>query len=115
MALSKDQDPTYMIRAIPSNASDNIYCTLLAQSAVHGAMAGYSGFTVGPVNSRHAYIPISRVTETQNTVKLTDRMWARLLASTNQPSFLGCNEASQKKVDGETIDDVINNTSIASS
>lgn len=48
-----------MIRAIPSNASDNIYCTLLAHSAVHGAMAGYSGFTVGPVNSRHAYIPIS--------------------------------------------------------
>ncbi|PQQ00090.1 ATP-dependent 6-phosphofructokinase 4 chloroplastic isoform X2 [Prunus yedoensis var. nudiflora] len=81
-------DPTYMIRAIPSNASDNIYCTLLAQSAVHGAMAGFSGFTVGPVNSRHAYIPISRVTETQNTVSLTDRMWARLLASTNQPSFL---------------------------
>ncbi|GLU20879.1 hypothetical protein SLE2022_370560 [Rubroshorea leprosula] len=55
-------DPTYMIRAIPSNASDNIYCTLLAQSAVHGAMAGYTGFTVGPVNSRHAYIPIARVT-----------------------------------------------------
>lgn len=51
-------DPTYMIRAIPSNASDNIYCTLLAQSAVHGAMAGFTGFTVGPVNSRHAYIPI---------------------------------------------------------
>ncbi|XP_019240544.1 PREDICTED: ATP-dependent 6-phosphofructokinase 4, chloroplastic isoform X2 [Nicotiana attenuata] len=44
-------DPTYMIRAIPSNASDNIYCTLLAQSAVHGAMAGFTGFTVGPVNS----------------------------------------------------------------
>lgn len=52
-------DPTYMIRAIPSNASDNIYCTLLAQSAVHGAMAGYTGFTVGPVNGRHAYIPIA--------------------------------------------------------
>ena len=48
-----------MIRAIPSNASDNVYCTLLAQSAVHGAMAGYTGFTVGPVNSRHAYIPIA--------------------------------------------------------
>lgn len=50
-------DPTYMIRAVPSNASDNIYSTLLAQSAVHGAMAGYTGFTVGPVNGRHAYIP----------------------------------------------------------
>ncbi|CAI9295791.1 unnamed protein product [Lactuca saligna] len=81
-------DPTYMIRAVPSNAYDNIYCTLLAQSAVHGAMAGFSGFTVGPVNSRHAYIPIQRVTEATNVVKLTDRMWARLLASTNQPTFL---------------------------
>ena len=52
-------DPTYMIRAIPSNASDNVYCTLLAQSAIHGAMAGFTGFTVGPVNGRHAYIPTS--------------------------------------------------------
>lgn len=50
-------DPTYMIRAIPSNASDNVYCTLLAHSVIHGAMAGYTGFTVGSVNGRHAYIP----------------------------------------------------------
>ncbi|KAL6580626.1 ATP-dependent 6-phosphofructokinase 4, chloroplastic [Orobanche minor] len=105
-------DPTYMIRAVPSNASDNIYCTLLAQSAVHGAMAGYTGFTVGPVNSRHAYIPISRVTETQNTVKLTDRMWARLLASTNQPSFLSC-EVVQGSVNRQIIDE-IHNTKITS-
>lgn len=46
-----------MIRAVPSNASDNVYCTLLAHSALHGTMAGYTGFTVGPVNGRHAYIP----------------------------------------------------------
>jgi len=50
-------DPTYMIRAIPSNAADNVYCTLLAQSAVHGAMAGFTGFTVGLVNGRQTYIP----------------------------------------------------------
>lgn len=97
-------DPTYMIRAIPSNASDNIYCTLLAHSAVHGAMAGYTGFTVGPVNSRHAYIPIARVTEKTNTVKLTDRMWARVLASTNQPSFLQNSEMLREKVDQEILD-----------
>ncbi|XP_058206676.1 ATP-dependent 6-phosphofructokinase 3-like [Rhododendron vialii] len=81
-------DPTYMIRAIPSNASDNVYCTLLAQSAVHGAMAGYTGFTVGPVNGRHCYIPFYRINEGQNNVVITDRMWARLLSSTNQPSFI---------------------------
>ncbi|KAL0349249.1 UNVERIFIED_CONTAM: ATP-dependent 6-phosphofructokinase, partial [Sesamum angustifolium] len=52
-------DPTYMIRAIPSNAADNVYCTLLAQSAVHGAMAGYTGFTSGLVNGRQTYIPFN--------------------------------------------------------
>ncbi|XP_061359324.1 uncharacterized protein LOC133303430 [Gastrolobium bilobum] len=80
-------DPTYMIRAVPSIASDNVYCTLLAHSAVNGAMAGYTGFIVGPVNDRHAYIPFYRINETQKKVVITDRMWARLLSLTNQPSF----------------------------
>ncbi|KAK4796149.1 hypothetical protein SAY86_028475 [Trapa natans] len=107
MAISmKYIDPTYMIRAVPSNASDNVYCTLLAQSAVHGAMAGYTGFTVGPVNSKHAYIPIARVTETTNTVKLTDRMWARLLSSTNQPSFLNNPEGLRGKVDEAILEEI---------
>ncbi|PKI47170.1 ATP-dependent 6-phosphofructokinase 6-like [Punica granatum] len=106
-------DPTYMIRAIPSNASDNVYCTLLAQSAVHGAMAGYTGFTVGLVNGRHTYIPFNRITEKQNKVVITDRMWARLLSSTNQPSFLGTKGVSDDKdeepsaqlLDGENVQD----------
>eukprot|EP00850_Spirogloea_muscicola_P002880 SM000011S19058 [mRNA] locus=s11:611836:616654:+ [translate_table: standard] len=90
-------DPTYMIRAIPSNASDNVYCTLLGHSAIHGAMAGYTGFTVGPVNGRHAYIPIARVTETQNKVNIRDRMWARLMSSTNQPSFEKYDQVMREK------------------
>ncbi|KAI4386986.1 hypothetical protein MLD38_004855 [Melastoma candidum] len=89
-------DPTYMIRAVPSNASDNVYCTLLAHSAIHGAMAGYTGFTVGPVNGRHAYIPFYRITENQNKVVITDRMWARLLSSTNQPSFLDPKQSAEE-------------------
>ncbi|BAT78376.1 ATP-dependent 6-phosphofructokinase 6-like [Vigna umbellata] len=90
-------DPTYMIRAIPSNASDNVYCTLLAQSAVHGAMAGYTGFTSGLVNGRHTYIPFNRIIERQNKVVITDRMWARLLSSTNQPSFLSPKDLDEAK------------------
>ncbi|KAK1430868.1 hypothetical protein QVD17_13947 [Tagetes erecta] len=88
-------DPTYMIRAVPSNASDNVYCTLLAQSCVHGVMAGYTGFTSGLVNGRQTYIPFNRITEKQNNVVITDRMWARLLSSTNQPSFLGPKEVTE--------------------
>ncbi|CAM8935721.1 unnamed protein product [Rhodiola kirilowii] len=96
-------DPTYMIRAVPSIASDNVYCTLLAQSAVHGAMAGYTGFTVGPVNGRHCYIPFGRITEKQNRVSVTDRMWARLLSSTNQPSFLSTKDIVEDTVDEEEL------------
>ncbi|KAH7572202.1 hypothetical protein JRO89_XS04G0219300 [Xanthoceras sorbifolium] len=104
-------DPTYMIRAIPSNASDNVYCTLLAQSAVHGAMAGYTGFTVGLVNGRQTYIPFYRIIEKQNKVVITDRMWARLLSSTNQPSFLSAQDVIEdKKEEGivtQLLDDEI--------
>eukprot|EP00439_Symbiodinium_sp_Y106_P080098 s234_g18.t2 len=38
-------DPTYMIRAVPANAFDSIYCSVLAQMAVHAAMAGYTGIS----------------------------------------------------------------------
>lgn len=31
---------------------------------------------------------MQRIIERQNKVVITDRMWARLLSSTNQPSFL---------------------------
>ncbi|KAJ7973753.1 ATP-dependent 6-phosphofructokinase [Quillaja saponaria] len=102
-------DPTYMIRAIPSNASDNVYCTLLAQSAVHGAMAGYTGFTVGPVNGRHSYIPFYRVNEKRNKVVITDRMWARLLSSTNQPSFLSAKDILEDKKDEENCTELLAN------
>lgn len=89
-------DPTYMIRAVPSNASDSVYCTVLAQAAVHGAMAGLTGFTVGPVNGRHAWLPITQVTKQSSQVNPRDRMWARLLASTGQPSFRNPPAASQE-------------------
>nr|XP_043619277.1 ATP-dependent 6-phosphofructokinase 6-like [Erigeron canadensis] len=92
-------DPTYMIRAVPSNASDNVYSTLLAQSAVHGAMAGYTGFTVGPVHGRECYLPFYRITEKQNRVVITDRMWARMLSSTNQPSFLNTKDIIESIMD----------------
>lgn len=40
---------------------------------------------------------LQRITEKQNNVVITDRMWARLLSSTNQPSFLGPKDVSEEK------------------
>eukprot|EP00850_Spirogloea_muscicola_P010833 SM000065S20182 [mRNA] locus=s65:145767:147502:- [translate_table: standard] len=80
-------DPTYMVRAVPSNAADTIYCTLLAHNAVHGAMAGYTGFICGPVNNHYCYIPMERVVDTQNIVNVLDRTWAWVRSVNNQPDF----------------------------
>lgn len=80
-------DPTYMIRAVPANATDNLYCTLLAHSAIHGIMAGYTGFVSGPINGNYAYIPVTEVTKARNVVDTRDHKWAWVRSVTNQPDF----------------------------
>lgn len=42
---------------------------------------------------------LQRIIERQNKVVITDRMWARLLSSTNQPSFLHPKHVSDEQND----------------
>lgn len=51
-------DSAYMICAVPANTTDNLYCTLLAHSSIHGIMAGYTSFVSGPMNGNYGYIPM---------------------------------------------------------
>ncbi|XP_059309326.1 ATP-dependent 6-phosphofructokinase 2 [Lycium ferocissimum] len=81
-------DPTYMIRAVPANATDNSYCTLLAHSAIHGVMAGYTGFVCGPVNGNYAYIPVDEVAQAKNKVDTRDHKWSWVRSVSNQPDFI---------------------------
>lgn len=77
-----------MIRSLPANATDSLYCSLLGQSAVHGAMAGYSGFSAGIVNGHHVMLPMTEIcNRSRIKVDVTSRMWHRVLACTNQPSL----------------------------
>merc|ERR1719377_438079 len=81
-------DPTYMIRSVPANAFDSTYCSVLAQEAVHGAMAGYTGISVGKIDERYAMIPIHAITRKgQRKIEKFGNTMKRLLATTNQPSF----------------------------
>ncbi|KAL5056655.1 hypothetical protein RYX36_037337 [Vicia faba] len=81
-------DPTYMIRAVHANATDNLYCTLLAHSAIHAVMAGYTGFVAGPINGNYAYIPLEDVACAKNPVNTKDHNWSWVRSVTNQPDFL---------------------------
>ena len=86
-ATVKYIDPSYMIRSVPANASDSLYCMLLAQNAVHGCMAGYTAFSVGLVNNRVVYIPILRLVATSPRVMdPKGRTWERVLSMTRQPN-----------------------------
>ncbi|CAD7699284.1 unnamed protein product [Ostreobium quekettii] len=80
-------DPTYMIRAIPCASTDRIYCKILAHNAVHAAFAGYTGITVGLVNTHYVYLPIPVVIAAPRTVDPKGKMWNRLRASIGQPTF----------------------------
>lgn len=40
---------------------------------------------------------MQKITESQNKVSITDRMWARLLSSTNQPSFLNTSHVEEEE------------------
>ena len=85
-ATVKYIDPSYMVRSVPANASDALYCMLLAQNAVHGAMTGFTSFSVGLVNNRIVFIPISRLVATSPRVMDPNgRTWERILAGTRQP------------------------------
>ena len=55
-----------MIRAIPTTTNDRIYCKVLGQGAVHGAFAGFTGCTVGLVNTHYVYLPIPVVIQVVN-------------------------------------------------
>ena len=80
-------DPTYMVRATPTNASDAVYCSILGQSAVHAAFAGLSAVTVGMVCGHYVYLPIEPVIAAARTVDPNGRMFERLRFAIGQPTF----------------------------
>mmetsp|Transcript_137 Transcript_137/g.212 ORF Transcript_137/g.212 Transcript_137/m.212 type:complete len:509 (+) Transcript_137:121-1647(+) len=85
-ATVKYIDPSYMIRSVKANAADALFCLLLAQNAVHGAMAGLTGFCVGLVNNRTVYIPMSAIVKNSpRKVNPRGRTFERVITTTGQP------------------------------
>jgi 6-phosphofructokinase 1 len=81
----KLNEPAYMIRSVPANAADSVYCMILAQNAVHGAMAGYTGFTSAMINNRTCWVPMEVIVKTSPThLEPRGRTWERVTRSTHQ-------------------------------
>ena len=82
-------DPSYMIRSVPANPYDSVYCVRLAHAAVHAAMAGRTEVVVGRWHGRFVHIPIRLAISTRNTVDPDGDLWLSVLESTGQPSRWG--------------------------
>ena len=95
VATVKYIDPSYTVRSVPANAADSLYCMQLAQNAVHGAMAGYTGFSVGLCNNRMVWLPIPELVATSpRSMNPRGRTWERVLALTRQPNTVPDGESS---------------------
>jgi 6-phosphofructokinase 1 len=80
-------DPSYMIRSVPANASDSIYCGALGQYAVHAGMAGKTGMLVGLMKDEYVHLPLKMVSSGAK-VNPEGNVWMRVLESTGQPSVM---------------------------
>jgi 6-phosphofructokinase 1 len=78
-------DPSYIIRSAPANANDSKFCGLLAQNAVHAAMAGKTDFVVGHWNHLFTLLPIPIAVSKQKRIDMNDELWWNVLETTGQP------------------------------
>jgi 6-phosphofructokinase 1 len=78
-------DPSYIIRSAPANANDSKFCSLLAQNAVHSAMAGKTDFVVGNWNNEFTLLPIPTAVSKRKKIDLNSELWWNVIEATGQP------------------------------
>jgi len=78
-------DPSYIIRSAPANANDSKFCSLLAQNAVHAAMAGRTDFVAGNWNGQFTLLPIPVTIAKRKKIDRNGELWWNILEATGQP------------------------------
>jgi 6-phosphofructokinase 1 len=78
-------DPSYIIRSAPANPDDSKFCSLLAQNAVHAAMAGKTDFVVGNWNEHFTLLPISEAVAERKKIDMEGELWWNIVEATGQP------------------------------
>lgn len=80
-------EPSYLIRSVPANASDDIYCNTLGQYAVHAGMAGKTGILVALMKDDYVHLPLATVSSGRK-IDPQGEIWLRVLETTGQPATM---------------------------
>ncbi len=80
-------DPSYMIRSLPANANDSVFCGFLGRGAVHAGMAGKTRMIISHWNNAYVHVPLGLCAGKRKQVSPRGRLWRTLLESTGQGSL----------------------------
>jgi 6-phosphofructokinase 1 len=82
-------DPSYIIRSVPANANDRVYCGFLGQHAVHAAMAGKTNMVVAKIMDRYVHVPLDLIIGKRRKLNIHSDFWRAVLESTGQGDLVG--------------------------
>jgi 6-phosphofructokinase 1 len=80
-------DPSYMIRSLPANANDRVFCNFLGRNAVHAGMSGKTNMLIGHWNNQFVHVPMKLVAGKRKKVDPRGRLWRSALEATGQGSL----------------------------
>lgn len=96
-------DPSYIIRSVPANANDRVFCGFLGQHAVHAAMAGKTAMVIARLQDRYVHLPLHLVTKKRRKLNIHSDFWRAVLESTGQqPTADAFINNGHDGADGET-------------
>ena len=80
-------DPSYMIRSLPANANDRVFCNFLGRNAVHAGLAGKTNLLIGHWNNHFVHVPMQTVAGKRKQINPKGTLWRSALEATGQGSL----------------------------
>jgi 6-phosphofructokinase 1 len=94
-------DPSYMVRSLPANSNDHVYCTFLGRDAVHAGMAGKTDMIVGHWNNHFVHVPVGLTAGKRKQVIPGGKLWQTVLEATGQGGMV--NPSGGRRADDGAI------------
>jgi 6-phosphofructokinase 1 len=80
-------DPSYIIRSLPANANDSVFCGFLGRDAVHAGMAGKTNLLISFWNNHYVHVPMEASAGKRKRLDPWGRLWQSVLEATGQNMF----------------------------
>jgi len=81
-------DPSYLVRSVPANASDSVFCDMLARHAVHAGMAGKTDLVIGRRHGIFTHLPLTVATSGRKRIDPDAALWLAVTETTGQPRLM---------------------------